>query len=154
VCTLSTSHVKLTSYVRMLAKTNTTRVPGKSYCPGDNMCLGRTLVARSNKGKADPCEPPNSFRTQVAGAVRLGSGPHKASPGLRTPLLSATAKNSFMVWIECVSHVPRDVPWVRHWTPHTHTHTHTPQTCEGADLYAACAYYPVFNVALGNTRPD
>lgn len=39
-------------------------------------------------------------------------------------------------------------------TTHTHTYTPTPEACEGADMYAACAYYPVFNVALGNTRPD
>lgn len=47
----------------MLAKTNNTRVPGESYCPGDNMYLCRTLVARSNKGKPNPCEPPIHFRS-------------------------------------------------------------------------------------------
>lgn len=49
---------------------------------------------------------------------------------------------------ECVSHMSHGLA-----TGH-HTHILTPEACEGADMYAACAYYPVFNVALGNTRPD
>lgn len=135
MCTPSTSHVKLTSYVRMLAKTNTTRVPGKSYCPGDNMYLCRTLVARSNKGKPDLCEPPFHSRSWSSEArQRATQSQPRAEDSI---MLSAMEKNVFMVasiahgWsVCCMSHGLA--------TGHN-THSHLPQdACEGPDPYAAC----------------
>lgn len=130
------SHVKLTSYVRMLAKANTTRVPGKSYCQGDSMCLCRTFwLPEATKGNQTLASHQFPF---LAGAVRLGSGPTQSHPraaGDSTIVSSGKERvhGRYMAQERNVCVRVLHVPKACHRTPHIHTHlprTHVKvQTC-------------------------